>query len=131
MNSYPWYDAARQLAFNPTVKLAFDPAKSEDPETKAIFADRISTTLWCLVRRDHIVSQHFNGDAIKLAKSIRKEMPPNADRLNRLLLWARDPAMQHPWSNDPQRVARLQELLDYLKGVRLLHLVIDEEHRKQ
>ncbi len=51
------------------IKIKFDP---NDSDIKDIFLSRTAWTLWCLWRRGHIVSQHFDNAVREIAKRIDK-----------------------------------------------------------
>lgn len=60
-----------------TIKLAFDPETTTDPELQEVIADDIAWAIWLLWRPCHIVSQHFNQSCINIAKRVRQAEPQN------------------------------------------------------
>lgn len=53
------------------VVFAFDPDKSDIPA----LADKVGRILWACIRKQHIVSQHFNGNVQDVALRIIEEKP--------------------------------------------------------
>jgi len=51
-----------------TIKIKFDP--TGNPTIKKIFENKTARNLWCLWRRGHIVSQHFNDAVLEIAQRI-------------------------------------------------------------
>jgi hypothetical protein len=54
------------------ITLAFNPEKTDDTEIRQVFSDNLAKILWLFIKRNHLVSQHFNKHCIGLAKCIRK-----------------------------------------------------------
>jgi len=56
-----------------TIKITFDPNSPTtiaDAKIKDIFNNRTARNLWCLWRRGHIVSQHFNDAILEITERI-------------------------------------------------------------
>ena len=53
------------------VVFAFDPDESAIPA----LSDRVGKILWACIRKQHIVSQHFNGNVQDVALRINEEKP--------------------------------------------------------
>lgn len=66
------------------VILNFDPEKIEDEKLRRVFADDLARTIWMGWRVNHIVSQDFNDEVLRLAEMVREEKPRLWESLRRL-----------------------------------------------
>ncbi len=53
------------------VEFEFDPYQSDNPTIRAVFQDDLAQILWVAIKKDHLVSQHFNSQCLLLAKMLR------------------------------------------------------------
>ena len=130
---------SQEIPISTTTILGFDPFNptGEDGDlTKQIFNDPVARVLFCFIKRQHIVSQHFHGDCLRIAKLIKKQKPKTVADLKDILTQAEDPALNHPWQPDISRFTsddttnrqkklqndNLQIILDVIQGTRTMVL---------
>lgn len=53
-------------------RLTFDPKATKDKDIKTIFADWQGGLMWCALRANRIVDQHFNANVAKMVKELRE-----------------------------------------------------------
>lgn len=56
------------------VKLAFDPAKTEDEQFKRIWSDEIARAVWIGLRYRRVTNQHFKDHVESIAASVKKRL---------------------------------------------------------
>jgi hypothetical protein len=62
------------------IQLGFNPGLAS-PEVQAIFSDATARKLWCLWKRGHVVSQHFDGNVAIIAAEIDCKKPQTLKEL--------------------------------------------------
>jgi len=99
------------------VKLSFDPQKSVRPFMKEVFENRIARNIWIGYKRDHVTSQFFTEDCLRIAEAVAKEKPKNLDELLLLLSrHGRDGVFAKSHWNDKSRTDFVIGLLPYILG---------------
>lgn len=108
-----------------TMKLAFDPNESDDPDVIAIFRDEDARTLYLLWRRGHIVSQGFPQEVLQIASRIKSERPTTVNGLTECfgVRWT------DPHSNFPKGSieAFCSEALPYFVGEQVITYKVSEK----
>ena len=64
------------------VVFAFDPDKSDIP----VLTDRVGKILWACIRKQHIVSQYFDGNVQDVTLSIAEQKPENYEDFKKIIL---------------------------------------------
>jgi hypothetical protein len=99
------------------IKFGFDPFQSET--LKPIVNDPIAFSLWAMWKRNHIVSNLFLQEVIRVAEMVKARCPDNAESL--LVCF---PTFSHDFtSGDVCRF--VTEWLEVLSGAKNLYMIIN------
>jgi hypothetical protein len=68
-------------------KLKFDPNGSEiSEELKPVFENKLARTLWIGIKQRHLASDLFEGQCLKMTKTIEKDgVPESTEKLEHLI----------------------------------------------
>lgn len=102
------------------VKFAFDPMKSDNPEIIAVFNDDLAKTIWIAIKRNHLVSESFNKNCLRLASELRKTKNRNitGKQLNDYLSWLDMIGTKEDDVGD--------KILPYIRGEQKFKIVVKE-----